>query len=47
MFLNSKVIKHKDIYDVIYIPAINANKQHDLIKPHIPLSMAYKLPKKL
>ena len=42
--LNTKVIKHKNIYYVIQIPAENDLCGLNLIKPHVISSMKYKLP---
>lgn len=42
----SKVVKHKDKF-VVQFTTSDANKLHDLIKPHLISTMQYKLPRKL
>ena len=42
----SKVVKHKNKF-VVQFTTSDANKLHDLIKPHLIPTMQYKLPRKL
>jgi len=42
----SKVVKHKDKF-VVQFTTSDANKLHELIKPHLIASMLYKLPRKI
>ena len=42
----SKVVKHKNKF-VVQFTTSDADKLHDLIKPHLIPTMQYKLPRKL
>lgn len=42
--LSSRVIPHKQVYHVIFIPSKDANTLYNLISPFVHQSMCYKLP---
>lgn len=42
---SSRVIPHKDIYWVIFIPSKDAKLLHSLIAPHMLPYFSYKIPK--
>jgi len=45
--LHSTVTRHKTKYWVITIPSSDGNRLHELIKPFILVSFAYKIPRKI